>query len=511
MAQSDVYFRPEWTVGRYNKQKAAAIFFNLIEGISYYFEDDSAAVIGGIISAGRNGKVSVARLAEETEISLDELRPFLEELLQLGLLTTTVPTPEGITEYRRKLAEWKKENPVKLDRSTREKLPMDVSNAERAYAERCGGVTSVMIELTYNCSEKCIHCYNVGATRNDSEKSHRGDLLELSLEDYKRIIDELYAEGLFMVCLSGGDPFSKPFAWEIINYLYEKEIAFDIYTNGQRLVDSVERLASFYPRVVGVSIYSSDPEVHDYITRIPGSWERSMKVVRQLGELSVPMNLKCCVMRPNFKSYRGVAAIARSVGAEPQFEINVSDSIEGDKCVSRYLRLTPEEYELVLRDDNVPQYVGKEAPNFGGQSREMDVNACGSGRTSFCISPDGDLNICTAFHKSFGNLKKITVRQALESQQYQQWQKITLSDYEECGRHDYCAYCNLCPGHGHSEHGDFRKASEICCFVAKIRFNLARKMMDGYDPCDGKTLDEAIASRPDYQKVQLHRISEKQN
>lgn len=28
-----------------------------------------------------------------------------------------------------------------------------------------------MFELTYNCSEKCIHCYNEGATRNDHEKA----------------------------------------------------------------------------------------------------------------------------------------------------------------------------------------------------------------------------------------------------------------------------------------------------------------------------------------------------
>lgn len=507
MAQTEVFYRPEWTAGRYNEEKGAAIFYNLIEGMSYFFEEDSAAVVGGIIRAGRNGSFEVKKLAEETGIAQEELLVFLNELTHLGLLTEELPTPEGIARYRKSLAQWKRENPPMLDKTTKEKLPIEFSNAEMAYAERCGGVTSVMFELTYNCSEKCIHCYNVGATRNDAEESHRGDLSELTLEDYKRIIDELVAEGLYKVCLSGGDPFSKPFAWEIIQYLYDKEIVFDIFTNGQRIVNSVERLAGLYPRLVGVSIYSSDPSVHDYITRIPGSWERSMRVIRQLGELAVPMNLKCCVMRPNLKSYRGVAEIARSVGAQPQFEINVSDSIEGDRCVSRYLRLKPEEYELVLRDDNVPQYVGPEAPNFGGQPRLMDVNACGAGINSFCISPDGEMNICSAFHKSFGNLKEISIRQALESDDYHQWQKVTLQDFEECGRYDYCGYCNLCPGHGHSEHGDYRKAAEICCFVAKIRYDLAHKMMNGYDPCGGKTIDEAIALLPDYRKTELHRIT----
>ena len=97
--------------------------------------------------------------------------------------------------------------------------------------------------------------------------------------------------------------FSKSFVWEIIDYLYNKDIAFDVFTNGQSIIKDVERLANYYPRLVGVSIYSGIAEVHDYITRVNGSWERSMQVVRQLSSLAVPLNLKCCVMQPNVKSY----------------------------------------------------------------------------------------------------------------------------------------------------------------------------------------------------------------
>ena len=172
-----------------------------------------------------------------------------------------------------------------------------------------------MFELTYRCSEKCIHCYNEGATRNDDEISTRGDREELTLVDYKRIIDELYDLGLVKVCLTGGDPFSKSFAWDLIEYLYNKGVAFDVFTNGQSIVKDVERLANYFPRLVGVSIYSGKAEVHDYITRIKGSWGRSMNVIRRLSALAVPMNLKCCVMRPNVKSYYMVADIAKQYGA----------------------------------------------------------------------------------------------------------------------------------------------------------------------------------------------------
>lgn len=152
-------------------------------------------------------------------------------------------------------------------------------------------------------------------------------------------------------------------------------------------------------------------------------------------------------MRPNVKSYRGVAEIARNVGAQPQFEINVSDSIEGDKCVSHYLRLSPQEYEIVLRDDNIPQYVGPEAPDYGGQKRHKDQNCCGSGKNSFCVTPDGFLIPCCAFHLELGNLKNNGLSEILKSPELKKWQATTMSDYEECGQHYYCDYCNSveCP------------------------------------------------------------------
>ena len=405
MKQKRIYYRPIWTCGRYNAKAQVAIYYNLIAGMSYYFESYSAMVIGEILAVPRNGKLDLDAIAAKLNIAMESIAPFFQQLEHMGIVSSVYPTDEIIADYRKRVSEYNCQQELTVERTTQEKLPYAISNAEMMYTDKVGGITSVMLELTYRCSEKCIHCYNEGATRNDDEVSTRGAREELTLDDYKRIIDELYEQGLIKVCLTGGDPFSKPIAWELIDYLYKKGIAFDVYTNGQRIVDNVENLASYYPRVIGVSIYSGIPEVHDYITRIKGSWERSMNVVRRLSALAVPMNLKCCVMRPNVKSYFMVADIAKQYGAVPQFEISLTDSIEGDKCVSKYLRMTPEQLEIVLRDDNVPLYVGKEAPNYGGQKKSMDNNPCGAGYNSFCITPEGKLIPCCALHTLFGNIK----------------------------------------------------------------------------------------------------------
>ena len=506
MVENTTYYRPEWTCGRYNRAKRVAIFYNLITGYSYFFEDFSAVVIGEILKAKRNGEVSMDEVAEHTGIAKESIIDFFEVLMNVGLLVGKIPTEEDIAKYRMFVAEQKIVSQTK-PKSTVEKLPMDVSNAEQSYyaaIEDVGVVTSVMFEMTYNCSEQCIHCYNPGATRNNSEVSHRGDRNELQLDDYKRIIDDLNNHGLVKVCLTGGDPFSKPITWDVIDYLYEKEIAFDIFTNGQRLVNDVDRLAGYYPRLVGVSIYSGLAEDHDAITRIKGSWDRSMKVVKRLSELAVPMNLKCCVMQPNLHSYYMVADIACQFGAQPQFEVNISDSNEGDIC-ARQLRLTEEQLQVVLRDDNIPMYVGPEAPNYGGQSRLLSMNACGAGKTTFCVTPEGNMQPCCAFPMRYGNMKEQSVSEILiDNPIVENWVHAKLEDYVECGHYEYCDYCNLCAGTNYIENGDFRKASENCCYMAKVRYNLAHKMMNGYDPLKGKGFVETLKSLPK-SKLKLQR------
>lgn len=461
--------------------------YNLIAGYSYYFNEFSADVIGEVLVAERNEVVCAEKVAETTGIQLDCIVPFFDTLVEQGLLTNSIPTKDGISEYRKAWAEAKvKHN--HSDVTTKEKLPMDISNAEQCYSEaiaEVGGVASVMFELTYNCSEKCVHCYNPGATRNNQEVSHRGDRVEMKYDDYKRVIDELYDLGLVKVCLSGGDPFSKPFAWDIIEYLYKKGIATDIFTNGQSIQREVERLANFYPRLIGLSVYSGDSHEHDLITRIKGSWEKTMRVAKELSQLAVPMNLKCCVMRPNIKHYHEVNDIAKSLGAKVQYEISITDSIEGDKCASKYLRLSQKQMEKVLRNDNVPLYVGKEAPNYGGQEKDLGRPMCGAALYSFCITPEGNLIPCCAFHLVFGNLKTMSLKDIFaESRDLQEWRSTKIGDSEECGKHEYCAYCNLCPGNNYSEHHNYLRAAENNCWLAKVRYELAMKMMKGYEPLE---------------------------
>lgn len=505
--EEQIYYRPIWTCGRYNEEKQVAIYYNLIAGMSYFFESYSAMVIGEILAVLRNGKIDIKTIATKLNIAVESLTPFFEQLKQMGLVTVKIPNESDIKSYRNIASSQNKKEMQGKQSLMQDIQSIGQSDAEMMYSEKVGGVNAVMFELTYNCSEKCIHCYNIGATRNEDEISFRGHRNELGLNDYKRIIDEFYDLGIVRVCLTGGDPFSKSIIWEIIDYLYNKEIAIDIFTNGQRLLGHEEKLANYFPRVVGISIYSGEAEVHDYITRVKGSWKKSMNCLKRLSELGVSLYVKCCVLQPNFKSYWQVADIALKHGAMPQYEVSIMNSLDGDMCASRYLRLEKEQLEIVLRDPNVPLWVDSELTNYGSFKRNLGRNGCGVGNDNFCVTPEGKITLCCSFHSPIGDLTKTSVKETLENNKsLEWWRNLTLNDYEECGRHDYCDFCNLCPGINFSEHGTPLKASETCCYMAKVRYELAQKLRNGQDPLNGKNISERVKDFVDYKPVKIRRI-----
>lgn len=495
LSSNILFYRPEWTSGKYNETTKTAIYYNLITGMNHFFEGDSADVIGRTLSFKRNEKIHLAEVATDTNTALVSLFPFYKELTSLGLLTTFIYNKEQIYKYRQSTITYKRNHVQEeyknfIDAS----IIGNTSNAERDYADKSNTITSVMFELTYRCSEMCIHCYNPGATRNDKEQSKRGDRVELNIDDYKKIIDELDANGLVKVCLSGGDPFSKREIWDLLDYLYKKEIVTDIFTNGIAIHDHVDKLASYYPRLIGVSLYSDIKEDHEAITRINGSYEKTKHFIEECCRLGLPLQIKCCVMKPNVRSYYTVKKVAQENGAIAQFDLNITDSVEGDVCASKKLRIEGNALEILLRDKDLPYYISKSAIETNA-TMDTDGIMCNAGHTSLCITPEGNVQPCCAFPMKLGNIKNQSIKEIIEnSKALLSWRSMRLKDCSECHKNDYCVYCQMCPGNNYIAHGTPLKPAQNNCTLAVARYNLAQRMKnENYDPLHGRTLEQALA------------------
>ena len=88
MTENNKYYRPVWTCGRYNEKVQAAIYYNLIAGMSYFFESYSAMVIGEILSVPRNGEMDIEQISKRLNIAMESLVPFFQQLEQMGIVSS---------------------------------------------------------------------------------------------------------------------------------------------------------------------------------------------------------------------------------------------------------------------------------------------------------------------------------------------------------------------------------------------------------------------------------------
>lgn len=500
------YLRPEWVKGRSlaAKGQRKAILFQLLEGVSAFYEADAAEVVQCILETPIWEAVDLNEVNSRTGIHMDSLEAFFNDLESQGVVLTERPTEEEIRVWRKKVGDHRKQDLTQRYRArhseaeVKKKLPFVVDEPENEYfswleQNHVPGV--VMFELTYNCNEMCVHCFNPGAARNVDEKSTRNKREEIGLEDYQRLIADLEEMGVVKVILTGGDPFVKPHIWDLLEELSKTNMVFDIYTNGLALLGRVEKVASKWPLSVGFSIYSARPEDHNAITRVPKSLEKSLRVIGESAEWGIPMFFKCPIMMHNAKSYHEVDELASRYGAIAQIDASLTDAIDGDMSIGEQLQVKGDLLNLILRDPNVPLYVGKELPDFGRQTRNRQEAFCGAGTMMMNISPEGDIGPCNSFPTRFGNVKERPFQEVWnQNKELKDWQAIVIDDYEECGTHDRCGYCNRCPGQSFIEHGTPLKASSQNCAIATTRMELAKSLAAGIDPLQGRSLEEALNS-----------------
>ena len=466
--------------------------YNTARGTCYTFEGVSALLVKEILAGKRECPIDTTHIAEVTGTTEEQVAAFFHEsLMPIGLVHDHVFTNEEWLQYR-------KDNPPCIGAKGYE--PVD--DYKNSLPEELR--VSLTFELTYACSERCLHCFNEGAARSDLHEEHRLRPDMLTLDDYKRIIDEAVALGIPKVTVTGGDPFSHPHCWDILDYLHERNLAVSLYTNAQALNSSekIRRIARLGLRQLSVSIYSADAEVHDQITRRPGSWEQSMKALRELSAWPVPLNIKTPVFRLNTRSYYGVRQLAHELGAENELSCTLKPGTDGDVSMVEHLQTRPEALRVILMDPLANSHVPADGKADGYAFGSRCGFPCSANRT-IIVSPSGVVSGCGNIPFKFGNLHHATLKETILSpQRLQMLQADQKKAFPECGQHAYCKYCHVpCyAGESFEKHADgtfaLREIQGDRCLTAQIRMELCLQIEQGIDPLGGKTIEECLAAQP---------------
>lgn len=152
-------------------------------------------------------------------------------------------------------------------------------------------------ELTGRCNLRCKHCYCTFKNKDT-----------LNTNEIFKIIDDLYVSGTFGLVLTGGEIFIREDIVDILDYLNEKKFILRLNTNGtfvdEEIVKKMEKFSNIYR--IHISLYGSKPEVHDKITQINGSFQKTIKAINLLKEAGFDIRINCSLMQSNANSYKEI-------------------------------------------------------------------------------------------------------------------------------------------------------------------------------------------------------------
>ncbi len=171
------------------------------------------------------------------------------------------------------------------------------------------------LDLTYRCNNNCRHCWLRLPGKSPEGKK------ELSFEEIRAIADAARSLGCQRWSISGGEPMLRPDFAEIFDYLTRKTVTYSLNTNGTLISPTIARLLKKKGTKL-IALYGATAEVHDDVTRNPGSFEAVLRGIAYLKEAGAGFMVQLIPMRANFHQWPEMIHLAQSLS--PHYRVGAA-------------------------------------------------------------------------------------------------------------------------------------------------------------------------------------------
>lgn len=314
---------------------------------------------------------------------------------------------------------------------------------------------NVVMELNTKCNWKCKHCYI---------PEHVDDGLEL--EQVYAILEQLREEGCFEITFTGGEIFCRKDIIKIIKKAREMCFKVTLFTNASLLTEEViKELAQEYISEISCTVFSLKSDIHDYITGIKGSLDKTLKNLEVIKKYKIPATVKTIVMSVNKDEVKDIADYCKRNGFKYNIDHDVFAKKDGNKEPFE-LRLNKCQLENKLKEyDDIRGYVPRQ--------HEPDEFVCAGIQNALFIDCKGIVYPCNKFLFPIGDLKRQTIHEIWnKSDELKRIQDMRWKDLKKCVTCKISKYCIHCPGTAFLEDGDEYDKSSLACEKAEIRYNI---------------------------------------
>lgn len=329
-------------------------------------------------------------------------------------------------------------------------------------------LSSFQIELTSKCNERCVHCYI----------PHELKLTNIDPQLYTRVLQELKEMKTLNITLSGGEPMMHPQFKTFLRQAKEYDFSVNVLSNLTLLDDEIiEIMKSSRLSSVQVSLYSMNPQVHDEITQMRGSFEKTKNAILRLIENDIPLQISCPTMKQNKDDYGDVLRWAHEhkVRAVTDYIMMARYDHSADNLDNR---LELKEVGTIIHDilkDDVDYQAEILKPDFYERMETLsdpEGLVCGVAVSSACMVANGNVYPCAGWQDYIcGNLQNNSLQEIwYNSEKMNFLRKVRNKDFPECQSCADKAFCAMCMVRNANENpqGDPFKINRHFCDVASL-------------------------------------------
>jgi AdoMet-dependent heme synthase len=313
------------------------------------------------------------------------------------------------------------------------------------------------LELTNRCNERCTHCY-IEDFSDDAKRI-------LTQEQWFHVLEELRRAGTLFLILMGGEAMLNPFFWNILKKSKELSFHTSMITNGLKIQNSetAQKLKEFGLKNATISLYSLNPSIHDQMTRVRGSQQKTLKAIDLCLQHGVEVTLNCLLTKENIDGIFALEDWALEKNLSLKVDPMITPKLNGNLDPIKY-RASVEQLKWYYQEKMRRWPNGK--PKASGES--LEDYTCNAGKGKCAVNAYGDLFPCIEIRDSLGNLLEKPFHELWHGEKVKPWRQMKWKQIEGVDQ-DTVSFCDHCPGMAKNETGSPLKTTCFSQQVAKIK------------------------------------------
>lgn len=337
-----------------------------------------------------------------------------------------------------------------------------------------------VIETTFRCNLRCIHCY-VNEAPGDAQEIAR----ELDTPRLLKLVDEIADSGCFFLLLTGGEVFVRPDFAEVYLHAVKRGLLVTIYSNGTLVTERIaDLLAQHPPMLVEISVYGHTKATYEAVTQIPGSFEKCRAGISRLMARGVPVKLKTMALSVNQHEVGDMERFAEELGTTFRFDGLLNPRVDCGANRNGQLQLTPE--QVVALDLDNPKRMADLKDLCDRMCQPEDtgvaefVYTCGAGENSFTVDPYGNLQMCQLSRRHSFSLKDGGEFTEGWNEFFPRLRARKWQHNDVCRRCNLISLCGNCPGAAEMETGDIEGMIPHFCEITHLRAHAVMAETSGH-------------------------------